>query len=292
MKRLLLLSAVALLIFFSGCTAREAPAQIAATTLPVYEFTSRLCEGTDLTVGRLVTESVSCLHDYSLNVRQVRTAESADLIVISGAGLEEFMEDLLYDKNVIDSSCGIELIECGESHDHDQGHAHHHHGTDSHIWLSPKNARLMASNICTGLSREYPRYADVFSENLEVLLADIDALQVYGTRALEELTCRELVTFHDGFAYLAASYDLTILRAVEEESGSEASASELKELILLIRDHQLPAIFTECNGSVSAADLIARETGIPIYTLDMAMSGDSWFTAMHHNIDTLKEALE
>ena len=96
MKRLLLLSAVALLIFFSGCTAREAPAQIAATTLPVYEFTSRLCEGTDLTVGRLVTESVSCLHDYSLNVRQVRTAESADLIVISGAGLEEFMEDLLH----------------------------------------------------------------------------------------------------------------------------------------------------------------------------------------------------
>jgi len=45
------------------------------------------------------------------------------------------------------------------------------------------------------------------------------------------------------------------------------------------------------NGSVSAAELIARETGIQIHTLDMAMS-TGWFKAMHHNIDTLKEALE
>ena len=81
------------------------------------------------------------------------------------------------------------------------------------------------------------------------------------------------------------------MRAVEEESGSEASAGELKHLIEEVRHHAFPAIFTETNGSDSAASVISRETGASIYTLDMAMSGDSWFDAMYHNIDTLKEAL-
>ena len=79
---------------------------------------------------------------------------------------------------------------------------------------------------------------------------------------------------------------------MEEESGSEASAAELIELIEEVEHHDLPAIFTETNGSVSAAGIIARETGAGSYALDMAMGGDSYFEAMYHNIDTLKEALE
>ena len=78
---------------------------------------------------------------------------------------------------------------------------------------------------------------------------------------------------------------------MEEESGSEASASELKELIGLVDDHQLPAIFTEVNGSASAAQIIAAQTGIKTYALNMAMSGSDYFAAMYQNIDTIKEAL-
>ena len=78
---------------------------------------------------------------------------------------------------------------------------------------------------------------------------------------------------------------------MEEESGSEASAQELKHLIGIVREHALPAIFTETNGSVSAADVIARETGANTFALDMAMGGDSYFDAMYHNIDTIKEAM-
>ena len=78
---------------------------------------------------------------------------------------------------------------------------------------------------------------------------------------------------------------------MEEESGSEASAKELISLITLARDHCLPAIFIEKNGSVSAADILCRETGAQKETLDMAMAGDSYFDAMYHNIDIIKEAL-
>ena len=71
-----------LLLLLTGC-ASQAPAQIAATTLPVYEFTSRLCEGTSLNVTRLVTEEVSCLHDYTLQVGQMRAIQGAKAVVIA-----------------------------------------------------------------------------------------------------------------------------------------------------------------------------------------------------------------
>lgn len=293
MKKICLLLSV-LLLLLCGCQSRVPPAQIAATTLPVYEFTSRLCADTPLTVTRLVTESVSCLHDYSLNVRQVKAVEAAQVVVISGAGLEDFLDGILDSSDIIDASDGVPLLHMEEEHDHeehDHGHDAHHHEDDPHIWLSPENAGAMAENICAGLSRRYPEYSDVFSSNLDGLLNDLNALQRYGESSLADLKCLELVTFHDGFSYFAEAFDLTILEAVEEESGSEASAQELKHLIGIVREHSLPAIFTETNGSASAAGVISRETGARVCSLDMAMSGSSYFDAMYHNIDTIKEAL-
>ena len=284
MKKLLCL--VLLLLLLTGCIHNNSP-QICATTLPVYEFTNALCKGTGITVSRLITENVSCLHDYTVLVSQMQTVKSAETVIISGAGLEEFLEDVLTQANtLIDASSNLNLHE-GHHHEHGE----HHHEQDPHIWLSPKNAMQMCQTICTELSQLYPQHAQQFQENLPVLLKQLSDLQTYGEASLKNLRCQELVTFHDGFFYLADSFHLHILKAIEEESGSEASAKELVEIIKLIESNQLPAIFTETNGSVSAAKIIAAETGVAVYTLDMAMAGDSYFEAMYHNIDTLKEAL-
>lgn len=296
-KRIFLnLLALAMLVcLLAGCGGQGASVQIAATTLPVYEFTTALCQGTDLTVGRLVTESVSCLHDYTLQVSQMRMIEGADTVVISGAGLEDFLEDALSSsQNVIDASEGVHMHKSGEEHaeaEHEEAEHGHSHENDPHIWLSPENAKIMSENICADLCERYPAYAEIFQENLEALLLELDTLQAYGEQTLSELSSRELITFHDGFAYFAEAFDLTIVRAVEEESGSEASAAELKELIGLVERYTLPAIFTEQNGSTSAAGIISAETGAKVYALDMAMAGDSYFDAMYHNIDAIKEAL-
>ena len=278
-----------ILLIGSLCACDSAPqADIAATTLPVYEFTTRLCQGTDLTVTRLVAESVSCLHDYTLKTGQLKAIQGAKALVISGAGLEEFLEDALAGANhVIDASKGVHIH---ESHDHEE-HEGHHHDMDPHIWLSPLCAMDMAKNICQGLCETFPQHKDVFHSNLTTLLEDLEVLQQYGEDTLKELSCRKLITFHDGFSYLAENYGLTILEAVEEESGSEASSKQLIHLCNLVRDHRLPAVFTEVSGSTSAASVISRETGVSVFALDMAMAGDSYFTSMYHNIDTIKEAL-
>lgn len=290
MKRLLvLLIAVAVVFGFCCCATTEHEVTVVATTLPVYEFTTRLCDGTDIQVTQLITENISCLHDYTLQVSQMKAVEQADTVILSGAGLEAFMEEIFADKATIDASTDISLI-C----DHHSGDEHddHHHQEDPHIWLAPGNAKIMTKNICHGLSQLYPQYADIFDKNRVDLFADLDKLQQYGYQSLSKCKGSELLTFHDGFGYLAQAFDLKILRAIEEESGREASAAELIELCTLVNEHDLPAIFTEINGSTSAAEIISRETGAKIYQLDMAMGAGGYFAAMYHNIDTLKEALE
>ena len=288
MRKLSLLLVLALLVGLVGCSAPAETPRILATTKPVYDFTTLLCHGTNLSVGLLIDESVSCLHDYSLSVAQVRDAEAAETIVLSGAGLEDFMADVLSKQsNVIDSSAGISLLECTEEHEHDHDHGHE---ADAHIWLNPQNAAIMAKNICDGLAEAYPQYAETFQTNLAELEFALAHLQAYGEEALSSLSCREMVTFHDGFGYFAHAFNLTIAAAVEEESGSEASARELIHLIELMQSHGIPAVFTEVNGSASAAQIISAEIGVKSFALNMGMTGN-YFEIMYQNINTVKEAL-
>ena len=93
MKKILVFTLLAVLLLLCGCEQSNISYDVVTTTLPIYDFTSILCQDTGITVGRLVTENVSCLHDYSLQVSQMRMVEAADTVVISGAGLEDFLED-------------------------------------------------------------------------------------------------------------------------------------------------------------------------------------------------------
>lgn len=291
MKRFIIATTIMIIALFTGCTQKQQPAQLVATTLPVYDFTVFLCRDTNISVQHLINEPVSCLHDYTLTVSQMRSVENAEHIIISGVGLEDFLEDALTSgERLIDASAGIELY-CGTNK-----HAHatdksHHHETDPHIWLSPTLAIQMATNISSGLCAAYPQHSGMIQSNLTLLIQELTALSEYGQTELSGLTCRELVTFHDGFSYLAEEFGLTILHSVEEDEGSEASAKDLIHICEIVTSHNLPAVFTEKNGSTSAASVIQHETSTRVFALDMAMSSGSYFDAMRHNIDTLKEAL-
>lgn len=289
MKKYFLIPLLIILLVFCSCApAKES--QVVATTKPIYEFTSYLCQDTEILVDLLVTEDISCLHDYSLQVWQMRALESAQMVILNGAGLESFMEDLPTLKaHYIDCSTGVSLICPEDNHHHDEDH---HHDADPHFWLDIASAKIMVENICDGLTAEYPQHKEKFTKNKKALIEELNALYEYGKAALKNIKNREMITFHDGFAYFAECFDLTILAAVEEESGAEASAAELIDLIKIVNAHSLPAVFTEASGSTSAAQIIAAETGACIYSLDMCMSESSYFDAMYHNINTVKEALK
>lgn len=281
MKQRIFAILLALALLLSGCAAQtDAPsADILATTAPVAQIVGAVTAGSGLTVATLISEPVSCVHDYALSVDQMRAVEQAKHIVISGAGLEEFMADVLTSRAVIDASEGLALLpgEEGES--------------DPHTWLAPENMIAMTRTVEAALAAEYPQHAALFAENADIWCEKLDELQSYGEQHLADLSCRRLVTFHDGFAYFAQAFGLEIAASMEIEAGSEPSARELEEIISLLQDQGIPAVFTEINGTADAAELVARETGCAVFSLDTAISSVNYLSAMTQNIDTIKEAL-
>lgn len=292
MKKLRIVICLLAAALLAGCAppAGTGPADILATTGPVAEIAGALTENTGLTVDTLITESVSCLHDYSLSVRQMQAVQESSLVLLSGCGLEEFMEDALAGRDVIEIADGVAVHEVsGHDHDHEDGHDHEHE-PDPHIWLDPGNLIIMTRNAADALSSRWPVHAETIEENASAFCAELAALKAYGEAELSNLNCRELVTFHDGFSYFAEAFDLSIAASMEIEAGSEPSAMELREIVDLVREHELPAVFTEKNGAVDAAGIVSRETGASVFVLDMGME-DGATAAIRHNIDTVREAL-
>ena len=291
MKRVLVFFLVIplLITLLPSCASSSDEYTVVATTLPVYEITKKLFSGTDVQVKQLITENISCLHDYTLHVNQMRALEKAAYIVISGAGLESSIGFAL-SENVIDASVDIPLKEVHNHSDHTNP-TDHRHEHDPHFWLNISCFRIMAETVYKKVITLYPTYADVLQHNYLLLEDEITSLESYANNTLQNLKTNQIITFHNGFSYMADCFHLEILKAIEEESGSEASAKELKEIIHIVRMNSLPAIFTEKNGATSAATVISSETGARIYSLDMAISGNSYFDAMYYNINTLKEAL-
>ena len=272
---------VLLVLPFCGTPAVEKPRlTVVCATYPIYLFASSLAENVDgVAVERLDTGTASCLHDYTLSMADMKKLERADIIALNGAGLEEFLEDALAasDAQIIDCSAGGELLE-NLSHRHDgDGHDSHDHGHwDPHYWMDPANARIMADNLRGGMALTDPEHAGEYEANAvkteEILLqVEKDARELMERYLPQGVP--GLITFHDGFQYFARAFHLPLLASIEEEAGSEASAREIVEITELVKEYDIPVIFTEVNGSDATARAISRETGCRVAQLTMIMDG-------------------
>lgn len=332
-KLLSLLLTLALILGLGACgpqTNRQEDDGIltlAAVTYPVYLFTRELTQGAEgVEVTLLINQSVSCVHDYTLSVRDMKILDGADVVLLNGAGLEDTMSGALEATHTpqIDCSTGIELL--ASSHDHDHGHGdeageahdhededhdheaeavqdhkeddHDHEGeADPHIWMDPLRACQMLENLARGLAEADPANAALYTANAQNAVAAVTDAYAELLPLVADLSCRDLITFHDGFPYFAEAFGLTILRSIEEEAGSEASAKDVIEIVEELSFHHIPAIFTEVNGATATAQLIHRETGVAVYPLTMLMSGDTdavgidtYIDGITANVKTIQEA--
>jgi zinc transport system substrate-binding protein len=290
-KLLSLLLPLALLL--SGCApVQEAPQGqiLACTTYPVYLLSQSVTEGTDTFSPVLVVDQpLSCLHNYTLTMSDRKAIDSAALLALNGAGMEEFLEDALEDRPCVDCSEGLELLwneEEGEP--------------DSHIWLDPDNAAQMAENLAAGLSEYDLDHAQQYQANAESAAQRLHALREELRESLAPLPCRDLIPFHDGFSYFAAAVGMNIAASVEEEEGSEASARRIRELVELIDEKHIPAVFTETNGPDATAKALAMERPIRVCQLNMLMSSsgvpegltglDVYEWGLRANAESIREA--
>ncbi len=103
------------------------------------------------------------------------------------------------------------------------------------------------------------------------LVTRLEALDAE-TRAILEVVPadhRELVTGHESMGYFADRYGFELIGAVipSLSSQGEVSASQLSALAGEIREHGVPAIFTEIGTPQAVADAIAEETGVQVVQL-------------------------
>lgn len=273
MKKKLLGLFLALTLALSSCAPAAPEDQglhILCATYPLYLFTTAVTEGVEgVEVALLVNSQTSCLHDYTLTVADMKAIESADVIVVNGAGLEDFMSAPLAQSTaaVIDCSQGMELLPALEHEGHDHGEE-----LDPHYWMDPHLAGQAVERIAGGLAALEPDSAETYSANASSALAALSLVDPWYRDMV--FPPYPLITFHDGFQYFAAAQGFDLLRAIEEADGATVSAAEIRELAALIEGEDIPAIFVEKNGSRVAAEVLSRETGCAVCELDMLMSGD------------------
>ena len=141
-----------------------------------------------------------------------------------------------------------------------------------------------------------PAHGKSYEQNGERYIAKLKELRKKMHAALVPYRGASIITFHEAFPYFAREFGLKIAAVVEREPGSEPSAKELADTIKLIKKHAVKALFSEPQYPSTAADAIARETGLKVYVLDPAVTGpddnDAYLNIMGRNLLVLKTALK
>lgn len=302
-KILSLLIGILLIMNVFGVSHAQEELNLVTSFYPIHIFTQNILkniEGINLT--NLTHPSTGCLHDYQLLASDMVTLSRADALLINGGGMESFLpmvEDLYPNLKIVDSSNGIQMLYSEEHQvtheDEEDGHQHDHGEFNAHIWLDAQNAIIMTRNIAQGLKELLPSQADDIEKNT---LAYIDVLNQLDTDLkadLHDLSRRDIVTFHDAFAYFANAYDLNVVAVLVLEPDESLTPQMLKTLIERVWEANLPPLFTEPQYDDRAAKAVAQETGAPVYELDPIVTGDgsidAYQTVMRKNAKVLIEAL-
>jgi ABC-type Zn uptake system ZnuABC Zn-binding protein ZnuA len=280
--------------------------RIVCTFLPVYVFTLNVTRDVPgVRAELLVSSDVGCPHDYSLRPEDVRRLADADLIVVNGLGLEPFLgaepsqtEDPRHIS--ISDQCDVIRSEHEEAEDPHGGHAHSH-GNESevnpHVWVSPAQAIKQVQTLADKLGRRDARYAQHYSRNAAVYVERLSALRDRFAAAGKTFEKRNIVTFHDAFAYLARDLKLKVVATLTQDPEHAPSAREIADAVETIKRTQAAAIFYEPAYPVAVARTVSQETGVPLFPLNPFNSMatpptvDSYEAVMDQNLRTLQQVL-
>jgi ABC-type Zn uptake system ZnuABC Zn-binding protein ZnuA len=208
-------------------------------------------------------------HTFEMTPGDIRTLADADIILLNGLGLDDYLRDDVKGANdsamLVVVSDGVQLLRAdkqGSENSHDKGEF------DPHIWQDPLRVKVMAENIAEALVGADPEHATEYRDNAAAYQETLDGTDNAIRVLIEEIPSenRKLVTNHDAFAYFADRYGLEIVGTVIPGSTSEAdpSASDIAKLTQLIKNEGVKAIFAEALINPKVAESLASDTGVQI----------------------------
>lgn len=210
-------------------------------------------------------------HTYEPSPSQLVKVSEAEMYAKVGSGVEFELTwmDKIIEQNkamlVVDCSNSIQMMEM-EEYNLDEDSSEYHRGYDPHIWLSPKNAKLMVENICSGLIQVDPQDEAYYNRNRDEYLAKLDALDKYIQEGLSGLGNRRFVVFHPAWGYFAKDYNLE--QVPIEIGGKEPSAKDIANLIQKAREQNIKVIFASPEFNPRSAEVIAKEIGGRVIFID------------------------
>ena len=250
---------LAVLVFCLGALPAAAHAEKlkVVTTFTVIADIAQNVAGEAATVES-ITRPDAEIHNYQPTPGDILKAQDADLILWNGLNLEQWFERFFRNLKDVPSavvSDGVEPLGIREGP--------YSGKPNPHAWMSPSDVLVYVENIRAALAEYDPQNAETYAANAKAYAAKIEAV---AGPIREELAAipeerRWLVTSEGAFSYLARDFGLKELYLWPINADSQGTPQQIRKVIDAVREHSIPAVFSESTVSPDPAMQVARETG-------------------------------
>lgn len=233
---------------------------VVVTVGPQEEFVKRV-GGDRVNVTVMVPQGADP-HTYEPLPNQMKQVQNAKIYFIVGSGIEfeltwiDKLTGINPQMEVVNTSQGIELMSDTAEDE----------GTDPHVWVSPKNAKIMVENIYTNLTGIDPENRDYYQKNRDEYLKELDELDKNIQKTLSGKNNTKIMVYHPSWAYFCRDYNLKQISI--ESQGKEPTPQGIANLVEQARKEHIKVIFVTPQFSSSNAQVIAREIGGRVVVVD------------------------
>ncbi|PJG82751.1 metal ABC transporter substrate-binding protein [Caviibacterium pharyngocola] len=254
MLRLIMLVFIPFLAIFSGSAYAKFKV---ITTFTIIQDIAQNIAG-DAAVVESLTKPGAEIHGYEPTPKDIAKAQSADLILWNGLNLERWFERFFQNLQNIPSVTvteGIRPISIYEGP--------YKNTPNPHAWMSPTNALIYIENIKNALVRYDPQNAEIYRRNAENYVQKIKALDAPLREKLADIPAQQrwLATSEGAFSYLAEDYGFKEVYLWPINAEQQGTPQQVRKMIDLVREHQIPVVFSESTISPKPAQQVAKESG-------------------------------
>ncbi|MFN7004581.1 MAG: metal ABC transporter solute-binding protein, Zn/Mn family [Roseinatronobacter sp.] len=255
--------------------AADAPLSVVATTGMIADA-ARQVGGDLVTVNALMGPGIDP-HAYRQTRSDIVEMTRADLVLWHGLYLEAQLESLL-----LDMGRSRTVIPVGEAVPEELRLADPDYDNrfDPHVWMDPDLWQYVVLAVRDALSAARPQQTELFAANAAAHIAALDGLSEYAAQSLASVPqeARVLLTAHDAFGYFGRVYGYEVLGIQGISTESEAGLNRIGELVTLLVDRQIGAVFVE--SSVSDRNIRALIEGAAARGHTVRVGGELFSDAM------------
>lgn len=283
MRRLRTWGHVVLAITLIGMSsARADTLTVIATIKPIHSIAAAVMQG--VAEPALLIDGMASPHTYSLKPSDAKALAAADVVFRVSDGLETFMSKVIRSlpKKVLvvelEKAPGLTLYKMRSggtfetddhgSGKHSHGHSHDRTATDSHIWLDPANAALIATHMASVLGKAHPAGAERFKVNAEAFGREMDALSAEVQASVTPVSGGAFIVFHDAYQYFERRFGLKAAGSVTVSPDVAPSAKRLTALRRKIAQLKAVCVFAEPQFEPRLVVTITEDTNARRGVLD------------------------